>query len=57
MLGVSSDALDILRGLVDDFSPNLVVEECRSMQWWAHDGVFGLGWMAGLVMIVSCTAR
>ncbi len=33
-------------------------EECRSMQWWTHDG-YGLGWMAWkrvLVRIVRCTA-
>ena len=50
---VFSDAVDVLCGSAEDFSLDLGVEECRSMHWRTHDG-YGLGWMVGLVKIVSC---
>ena len=46
--------MSILAGFVEDFAVDLVVQECRSMHGWTHDG-YGLGWAAGLVRIVDCT--
>lgn len=37
------------------FSHDMILEECRSMHWWAHDGC-GVGWIAQLVRAVSCAA-
>ena len=53
---VSVDACRCVTWLFGDFSLDIVMEECRSMHWWTHNGC-GRGWIGHLVRRVSWTTN